>query len=305
MSKRILITGGTGFIGHVLCRELLARNFEITVFSRQSAEAVKSSCGRVEAIRDLQQLRSHPGYDAVINLAGEGIADKRWSEARKQELRDSRIGVTETLVEVVRSWERAPEVLVSGSAVGFYGDQGSATVTEDTSPNDEFTHRLCRDWENAAQPLADDGVRVCYSRTGVVAGPDGGFLERMILPFKLGLGGRLGSGKQYMPWVHRDDVVGALIWMLETPNASGPFNVVGPNPATNAEFTRCLGKVLHRPTLFPAPAPVLKIALGEMARLLLTGQRALPEKLIDQGFQFRYPELEQALSQSVAPGSPR
>lgn len=305
MSKRILITGGTGFIGHVLCRELLARDYELTVFSRQPAEAVKASCGRVEAIRDLKQLRSHPGYDAVINLAGEGIADKRWSESRKQELRDSRIGVTETLVEVIRTWERAPEVLVSGSAVGFYGDQGSATVTENTSPNDEFTHRLCRDWENAAKPLADDGVRVCFSRTGVVAGPNGGFLERMLLPFKLGLGGRLGNGNQYMPWVHRDDVVSALIWMMENPEASGPFNVVSPKPATNAEFTRTLGKVLHRPTLFPAPAPVLKVALGEMARLLLTGQKAIPEKLTNQSFQFRYPDLEQALSQSVTPGSSR
>ncbi|PPI85489.1 TIGR01777 family protein [Marinobacter maroccanus] len=305
MSKRILITGGTGFIGHVLCRELLAREYELTVFSRQSAETVKSSCGRVEAIRDLQQLRAHPGYDAVINLAGEGIADKRWSEARKQELRDSRIGVTETLVEIIRSWERAPEVLVSGSAVGFYGDQGAATVTEDTTPNDEFTHRLCRDWENAAKPLADDGVRVCYSRTGVVAGPGGGFLERMILPFKLGLGGRLGSGTQYMPWVHRDDVVGALIWMVENPSASGPFNVVSPNPATNAEFTRSLGKVLHRPTLFPAPAPVLKVALGEMARLLLTGQKAIPEKLTTGKFEFRHPDLEPALVQCIAPGSSR
>ena len=305
MSKRILITGGTGFIGHVLCRELLARDYELTVFSRQPPETVKSSCGRVEAVSDLQQLRSHPGYDAVINLAGEGIADKRWSETRKQELRDSRIGVTETLVEVIRSWERAPKVLVSGSAVGFYGDQGAATVTEDTSPNDEFTHRLCRDWENAAKPLADDGVRVCFSRTGVVAGPGGGFLERMILPFKLGLGGRLGSGTQYMPWIHRDDVVGALIWMMENPNASGPFNVVSPNPATNAEFTRTLGKVLHRPTLFPAPAPVLKVALGEMARLLLTGQKAIPERLTQEKFEFRYPDLEQALSQSVSPGSSR
>ena len=305
MSKRILITGGTGFIGHVLCRQLLARDYELTVFSRQPPETVKSSCGRVEAVSDLQQLRSHPGYDAVINLAGEGIADKRWSETRKQELRDSRIGVTETLVEVIRSWERAPKVLVSGSAVGFYGDQGAATVTEDTSPNDEFTHRLCRDWENAAKPLADDGVRVCFSRTGVVAGPGGGFLERMILPFKLGLGGRLGSGTQYMPWIHRDDVVGALIWMMENPNASGPFNVVSPNPATNAEFTRTLGKVLHRPTLFPAPAPVLKVALGEMARLLLTGQKAIPERLTQEKFEFRYPDLEQALSQSVSPGSSR
>jgi len=305
MSKRILITGGTGFIGHVLCRELLARNYELTVFSRQPAETVKASCGRVEAIRDLEQLRSHPGFDAVINLAGEGIAEKRWSEARKQELRDSRIGVTETLVDVVRSWERAPEVLVSGSAVGFYGDQGSTTVTEDTSPNDEFTHRLCRDWENAAKPLSDDGVRVCFSRTGVVAGPGGGFLERMVLPFKLGLGGRLGSGTQYMPWVHRDDVVGALVWMMENSGASGPFNVVSPNPATNAEFTRSLGKVLHRPTLFPAPAPVLRVALGEMARLLLTGQKAIPEKLNREKFQFRYPNLEPALQQSGAPGPSR
>jgi uncharacterized protein (TIGR01777 family) len=305
MSKRILITGGTGFIGHVLCRELLARDYELTVFSRQPADTVRSSCGRVEAIRDLQQLRSHPGFDAVINLAGEGIADKRWSEARKQELRDSRIGVTETLVEIIRSWERAPDVLVSGSAVGFYGDQGAETVTEDTSPHDEFTHRLCRDWENAAKPLADDGVRVCFSRTGVVAGPGGGFLERMILPFKLGLGGRLGSGTQYMPWIHRDDVVGALIWMMENPNASGPFNVVSPNPATNEAFTRSLGKVLHRPTLFPAPAPVLKVALGEMARLLLTGQKAIPEKLTREEFGFRYPDLEQALSHSVAPGTSR
>lgn len=305
MSKRILITGGTGFIGHVLCRQLLARDYELTVFSRQAPETVKSSCGRVEAVSDLQQLRSHPGYDAVINLAGEGIADKRWSEARKQELRDSRIGVTETLVEVIRSWERAPKVLVSGSAVGFYGDQGAATVTEDTNPNDEFTHRLCRDWENAAKPLADDGVRVCFSRTGVVAGPGGGFLERMILPFKLGLGGRLGSGTQYMPWIHRDDVVGALIWMMENPNASGPFNVVSPNPATNAEFTRTLGKVLHRPTLFPAPAPVLKVALGEMARLLLTGQKAIPGRLTQEKFEFRYPDLERALAQSVSPGSSR
>ncbi len=305
MAKKILITGGTGFIGHVLCRELLAQGYELSVVSRQPAETVKATCGRVEAIHNLRQLHSQPGFDAVINLAGEGIADKRWTETRKQELRESRIGLTESLVEVIRSWERAPEVVVSGSAVGFYGDQGSVTVTEETRPNDEFTHQLCRDWENAAKPLADDGIRVCYSRTGVVAGPGGGFLDRMILPFKLGLGGRLGSGTQYMPWVHRDDVVGAIIWMTENTNASGPFNVVSPNPVTNAEFTRSLGKVLHRPALIPAPAPVLKVALGEMARLLTTGQKAIPEKLIEAKFQFRYPDLEKALSQSVAPGSAR
>lgn len=302
MGKRILITGGTGFIGQVLCRELHQRGHDLAVFSRQRPESVKASCGRVEAIADLEQLRSRPGFDAVINLAGEGIADKRWSEARKQALRDSRIGVTETLVDMMASWEKPPEVLVSGSAVGFYGDQGAATVTEETNPHDEFTHRLCRDWEAAARPISERGVRVCFSRTGVVAGPGGGFLERMLLPFKLGLGGRLGSGEQYMPWVHRDDVVGALIWMMDTPEASGAYNVVSPNPVTNAEFTRTLGRVLHRPTLFPAPAPVLKVALGEMARLLLTGQKALPARLNDSAFEFRFPELEGALANAVAPG---
>ncbi|MBW4936330.1 TIGR01777 family oxidoreductase [Marinobacter sp. F4206] len=299
MSKRILITGGTGFIGKVLCRELLARGYDLTVFSRQAADDVRAGCGRVEPTRDLKQLRSHPGFHGVINLAGEGIADKRWSDKRKQQLRDSRIGVTETLVEVIRTWETLPEVLISGSAVGFYGDQGSSVVTEKTPPHDEFTHRLCRDWENAALALGEDKVRICLSRTGVVAGPGGGFLARMVPPFKLGLGGRLGSGLQFMPWVHRQDVVRALIWMLENKDAAGPYNVVSPEPATNAEFTRCLGRVLHRPTLFPAPAPVLRIALGEMARLLLTGQHAIPAKLTGQGFEFHYPELETALADCV------
>lgn len=299
MKKRVLVTGGTGFIGKILCRELLARGYELTVLSRQSADDVKAQCGRVEATRDLHQLRSHPGFNAVINLAGEGIAEKRWSEKRKQQLRDSRIGVTETLVEVIRSWEALPEVLVSGSAVGFYGDQGATTVSEETPPRDEFTHQLCRDWENAALALTGDEVRVCLSRTGVVAGPGGGFLARMVPPFKFGLGGRLGSGQQYMPWVHRQDVVNALIWMLEEKGATGPYNVVSPNPVTNADFTRCLGKVLRRPTPFPAPAPVLRIALGEMAGLLLTGQRAIPARLSGQGFEFHFPELEAALADSV------
>ncbi len=299
MTKRILVTGGTGFIGKVLCPELLNRDYSLTVFSRQSPDDVRSACGRVETVQDLDQLSGHPGFDAVINLAGEGIADKRWSDKRKQQLRDSRIGVTERLVRVIRSWETPPKALVSGSAVGFYGNQGSAEVTEDTPPNDEFTHRLCRDWEQAAQALEDDGVRVCLSRTGVVAGPGGGFLARMLPPFKFGLGGRLGDGQQYMPWVHRDDVVGALIWMLESEQAAGPYNVVSPNPVTNSEFTRCLGNVLGRPTLFPAPAPVLKVALGEMSLLLLTGQKAIPSKLQAQGYSFQFPELREALQDSV------
>ena len=299
MNKRVLITGGTGFIGNVLCSEMLTRGYELTVLSRQPADKVRSLCGQVDVISDLENLRSHAGYDAVINLAGEGIADKRWTDQRKQALRDSRISLTNNLTEVIVSWAKPPEVLVSGSAIGFYGDQGSTLVTEETAPHDEFSHRLCRDWENAAIKLRSHSVRVCLSRTGVVAGPGGGFLQRMVLPFKLGLGGRLGDGHQYMPWIHRDDVVAALIWMVETPEASGAYNVVSPNPATNREFTRCLASVLKRSAIFPAPAPILKVALGEMSRLLLTGQRAVPARLTDSGFRFSYPALEMALEDAT------
>lgn len=299
MSKQVLVTGGTGFIGHILCGELLRRGYTLTVLSRQPAEKVRSVCGEVDVINDLEAVRSHAGFQAVINLAGEGIADKRWTNKRKQALRDSRIRLTHTLGEIIKSWSRQPEVMVSGSAVGYYGAHGDSLVTEQTSPHDEFSHRLCREWEEAALEVQTDGVRVCFSRTGVVAGPGGGFLERMVPPFKLGLGGRLGDGRQYMPWIHRDDVVAALIWMLETPEAEGAYNVVSPNPATNREFTRCLAGALGRPALFPVPAPVLKLALGEMSRLLVTGQRAIPERLTGEGFEFRYPTLEPALEDAV------
>lgn len=299
MSKTILITGGTGFIGQRLCPALQAKGYDITVLSRQSAPDVLALCGRVSAIQSLDQVKGHTGFDAVINLAGEGIADKRWSPQRKQALRDSRIALTAKLINTIRSWKQCPNVLVSGSAVGFYGAQGYEPITEEARPQDEFTHQLCRDWELTAQALSKDGARVCLSRTGVVAGPGGGFLQRMLLPFKLGLGGRLGSGNQYMPWVHRDDVVRALIWMLETDSAEGPYNVVSPNPVTNREFTHTLAEVLHRPAVFPAPAPILRIALGEMSRLLLTGQRALPSRLSSEGFVFDYPDLKHALEDAT------
>lgn len=299
MNKHVLITGGTGFIGSVLCGEMLSRGYRLTVLSRQAADKVRSLCGPVEVIGNLESLRAHSGFDGVINLAGEGIADKRWTDGRKQALRDSRISLTLALVDIINTWKRLPEVLVSGSAVGFYGAQGDARVTEDTPPNDEFTHKLCKDWEEAALKLQPSTVRVCLSRTGIVAGNAGGFLQRMILPFKLGLGGRLGTGRQYMPWVHRDDVVAALIWMLETPEASGAYNVVSPNPTTNREFTQCLANTLKRPAIFPAPAPLLKIALGEMSRLLLTGQRAIPARLLDSGFKFSYPTLREALKDAT------
>lgn len=297
--QTVLVTGGTGFIGQVLCPDLLEAGYSVDVLSRQRPEAVRALCGRVTPIRELSAINGSAGYDVVINLAGEGIAEKRWTESRKQTLRDSRIALTRELVSALLSCDRLPGVLISGSAVGYYGDQGDQPVTETTSPHDEFSHRLCADWEKAASPLADKGVRVCYSRTGVVVGRDGGFLERMVLPFRLGLGGRIGSGEQYMPWVHRQDVVGAIRWMIESDGAHGAYNVVSPNPVTNREFTRTLAGVLNRPAIFPVPAAVLKVALGEMSRLLLTGQRALPERLAQEGYDFRYPGLEAALRDAL------
>ncbi|MBB5320372.1 TIGR01777 family oxidoreductase [Marinobacter oulmenensis] len=299
MAQQILITGGTGFIGRDLCRALLSRDSTLTILSRQSPDAVRAVCGRVAVVNDLNELKNHGGFDAVINLAGEGIAEKRWTEARKRALTESRTGTTGQLVNVMKTWGRAPSVLVSGSAVGYYGDQGDQTVTESTSPVPEFTHQLCRDWENAALDAEPLGVRVCISRTGLVVGRNGGFLQQMIPPFRFGLGGRLGSGRQYMPWVHRSDVVAALLWMINTESAKGAYNMVSPAPVTNQEFTQTLAKVLHRPAFLPAPSMALKLALGEMARLLLTGQRAVPARLEEEGFRFQYRTLEPALREAL------
>lgn len=297
--QHLLITGGTGFIGQALCPALISRGYRLTVLSRQQAEKVKAACGPVTAIRSLSEIRKSEGFSGVINLAGEGIADKRWTAQRKRQLRDSRIALTQQLVATLLGCERLPEVVISGSAVGYYGDQGQRTVTESTPPTDDFPHRLCRDWEQAIQPICDQGVRLCLSRTGLVAGKDGGFLKKMVLPFRFGVGGRLGSGEQYMPWVHRDDVVAGLIWMLENPDARGPYNLVSPDPVTNREFTRTLAKVLNRPAVLPVPAALLKVAMGEMAGLLLGGQKAKPDRLLEEGYTFLWPELKSSLRQAL------
>lgn len=296
MPRHILITGGTGFIGRPLCQALLARGDTVTVVSRQPAAKVRELCGAVTPLSRLGDIATLDPISAVVNLAGAGIAEKRWSPARKKLIYDSRIRFTEELVAAMGNAAVMPDLMVSGSAVGFYGDQGDTRVTEDTPPHQEFTHELCADWEQAAAKAKSAGTRVAFSRTGLVVGKDGGFMARMLPPFRLGIGGRLGSGDQYMPWIHRADMVRGLVFLLNTPATEGPYNLVAPNPVTNAEFTRCLGKILGRPTLIPVPPLVLKTAFGEMARLLLTGQRALPQRLQAAGFEFEYPDLDQALA---------
>lgn len=298
MSKHIVVTGGTGFIGQALCHRLHNHGHRLTVFSRRGDEEVERLCGRVRVINRLSAIPGLGRIDAVINLAGEGIAEKRWTKKRKQVLWDSRIALTEELVNHLRRCPEAPDVLISGSAVGFYGDQGDTTVTESTQPHDEFTHRMCNAWEQAALSM-EDSTRVCLSRTGLVVGRGGGFLQQMLPLFRMGLGGRLGKGTQYMPWIHRQDMVDALVHLLENSELEGPFNMTAPNPVTNAEFTQVLGRVMNRPAVLPAPSPALKLALGEMAHLLLTGQKAIPEKLVNSGYQFHYPELEAALAEAV------
>ena len=299
----ILITGGTGFIGKALCKKL--NNWQenpckITVLSRKSEKQAKAACGdSASIIRELKNFIEP--VDVIINLAGEPIADKRWSEQQKNRIKQSRLSTTAELIEYIKRCDHRPNCFISGSAIGYYGDQGDEILTEDSGFHQEFTHEICHEWEQLAQQASNLGVRVCLLRTGLVIGPEGGFLKRMLLPFKLGLGGRIADGKQWMSWIHLDDMVNMIVFLITHQQTSGVFNGTAPNPVTNRMFTQTLGKVLNRPTIFPVPAFVLKLALGEMARLLLTGQRVLPKNLEQAGFTFQYPSLEQALSATLKP----
>lgn len=292
---RVLITGGTGLIGRALCAQLLADGHQIVVWSR-SPERVKARCGdAVTAVRSLEEINDDPVH-AVINLAGEPIADRPWTAKRKAALWASRVTLSEKLVAWMGQQKIKPQVLISGSAVGWYGDTGAARVTEESSPRAEYTHTLCDAWESAAKRAAAHGTRVCLLRTGLVVAPGGGFLQRLLLPFKLGLGGPIGSGRQYMPWVHLDDMLGIIRFLLDHEQCKGPFNATAPHPVSNREFVKTLGAALKRPAFMPLPGFVLKAALGEMASLLLTGQNALPEKLLKAGYVFQFEYLDAALA---------
>lgn len=292
---RILITGGSGFVGQALCEELAQRSHSLFVVSRAPERAKKVLPAGTRIEREASAFID-AAPEALVNLAGEPIADGRWTASRKQEIMDSRLQSTRALVDLCEKLETKPGVLVSASAMGFYGDQGDHEVTEKTPPHDEFAHRVCVAWEDEAKKAESYGVRVAIARIGLVLHPAGGMLKRVLTPFKLGVGGRLGDGKQYMPWITREDMVRVLIFLLEHDDASGPFNASAPNPVTNAEFTAKLASALNRPAVLPAPAAALKLAFGEMSRLLLTGADMRPARLVDSGFTFNHAQLDKALA---------
>lgn len=291
---RILITGGTGLIGRHLIARLLKTDTQITVVTRSLDRAAQRLGSTVTLLPELSVLSHLDDFDAVINLAGEPIADKRWTTSQKEHLCQSRWHITEQLVALFRASQCPPGIFISGSAIGYYGDQGPEIITETTSPQDEFTHRLCQQWEDIAMQAQTAMTRVCLLRTGVVLAADGGALSKMLPPFRLGLGGPLGNGHQYLAWIHIDDMVNGIIWLLEHP-LSGPFNLVSPHPIANAQFAQALGKALNKPARLSAPAFMVKILMGESSVLVLGGQRALPERLEASGFQFRWQHIEDAL----------
>ncbi|WP_110654090.1 TIGR01777 family oxidoreductase [Salinicola halimionae] len=299
---RLLITGGTGFVGRMLVERALAAGHEVMVVSRDPERAAQKLPSSVQIGDDATDFAAALP-EAIVNLAGEPIADRRWSDPQKTRLVESRRHATRDVValcEQLAHRDQAPRVLVSGSAMGYYGDQGDNDVTEQTSPHDEFAHRLCQAWEREALKAEAFGVRVACLRTGLVLDAGGGTLAKMMPAFKFGVGGQLGDGCQYMPWIHRQDLVSAIEFLLEEETLSGAFNGSAPQPVTNAEFTRAMGRHLHRPTPFRVPASLLKLGLGEMSRLLLTGARMRPVRLQEAGFTFRYHTLDEALAAIVA-----
>ncbi|CAD6873942.1 TIGR01777 family oxidoreductase [Methylomonas fluvii] len=294
-TNSILISGGTGFLGSALTELLIQKGYAVTILSRSREKVAASFGNSVQAISTVADLPDAGTFKAVVNLAGAGIFDQRWTEVRKQLLRDSRIKLTEQLVAWIASSTQPAPVLVSGSAIGIYGDQGDKFLTENSASIADFSQYLCADWESAALEAEKFGSRVCLIRTGLVLGDNGGILKRMLLPFRLGLGGRMGNGKQWMSWIHLHDWLAIVEAMIEQPAMRGPYNATAPEPVSNQQFSASLASVLKRPQLMPMPEAALKLLLGEMAALVLGSQRVLPERLLAQGFAFKYSQLDTAL----------
>lgn len=295
---KILVNGATGLIGRSLCRSLTEHGNTVAAVSRSVSKTSELAVDQVyqwdpqtgplprEAVNQV---------DAVVNVAGEPIDARRWTDEQKRRISESRVVTTRNLVETLRSLERPPTVFVSGSAVGFYGDRGDEKLDETSSAGRGFMSELCLEWEHEAQRATEAGIRVVQVRTGIVLSSEGGALKKMLAPFKLGLGGPLGSGKQWFPWIHISDIVGIFEHAIFSSSVRGPVNAVSPNPVTNAEFTRELAGALHRPAFLPVPQTALKVLMGEMADVLFWSQRVLPSAALASGYEFRYSQLAPAL----------
>ncbi|MEE1674909.1 TIGR01777 family oxidoreductase [Agarivorans aestuarii] len=294
---KILLTGGTGFIGSRLVKHLQFSH-ELTILSRNPIKAYQKLGHNLLAIPSLKELNNLNEYDAVINLAGEPIANKRWSEQQKKRICDSRWVLTEQLVELFAKSDQPPQTFISGSAIGYYGEQGQQDVDEASIiEDDSFPHQVCKTWEQIALKAANENTRVCVLRTGVVIGIEGGALAKMLPAFRLGLGGPVANGQQQMSWIHISDMVDAIIFLLNHQQCHGAYNLTSPNPVTNQQFSQALSKQLNRPCVFRAPAWVLNTAMGEMASLITGGQKVLPKRLSNEGFNFRYKELDHAFKE--------
>jgi uncharacterized protein (TIGR01777 family) len=303
--QRITVTGATGLIGPQLIAELQSRGAQVTVLSRDPIRA-QERLGSVEAVgwepmQEPAPAAALSGRDAVFHLAGEPVA-QRWSAAAKQAIRESRVIGTRNLVQGLAALEQRPPVLVSSSAVGYYGARGEEPIDEDAPAGRDFLAQVCAEWESEATRAAQLGIRVVVVRTGIVLDTEGGALAKMLPPFRLGVGGPVAGGRQYVAWVHTDDVVRLMLAALDGEEWSGPINATAPAPVTNAELSRALGKVLHRPSFLPVPGLALRALFGEMAQIVTTGARVVPARPLVLGYEFRHPELEEALRTAIAPG---
>lgn len=296
---RVLVSGSTGLLGSAVVQALEARDDIVLRLVRSSKDT-----GEEEVLWDIENQSIDrdklEGIDAVIHLAGEPIAGPRWTVAKKRKIRDSRVQGTKLLTDALLHLDNPPKHYLCASAIGFYGDRGDTVLTEDASPGDGFLSSVCREWEAAAQPAANASIRVVNMRFGVVLSGKGGALPLMLKPFKMGVGGQVGNGKQYMAWITRDDLVGVVLHILDHPEISGAVNVVAPEPVTNKAFTKIMGNVLNRPTAIPTPAFAVRMALGEMAdEMLLASARVVPDKLKGTEYVYRFPDLETALRHEI------
>ncbi|MGB9178578.1 MAG: TIGR01777 family oxidoreductase [Pyrinomonadaceae bacterium] len=294
---RILVTGSTGLIGNALIPALEAEGHEVVRLVRAQPKAGEVRWDPAKGSIDAGALE---GLDAVVHLAGENISEGRWTDEKKARIRDSRVEGTRILSEALAGLSSPPKVLVAASAIGFYGNRGEEVLTEQSASGNDFLSEVCREWELATRAAAEKGMRVVNLRFGVILSEKGGALAKMLTPFKLGVGGKVGDGSQYMSWIDLDDVVGVIMFALKHDEMRGPVNVVAPSPVTNQEFTKAMGEALSRPTFFPVPAFAARLAFGEMAdALLLSSIRVEPARLKEAGYVFKYPQLEESLQHNL------